>query len=323
LREDENIALLLEMGGKSIQIEFKNYIDSLDDQKIIMVKSGILKLYEKLYPWGGLTGVRPTKLVRKLLALGFDYSKIEYLLKELYLVSEEKTALLINVVKKELEYLNREHINMYIGIPYCPTKCRYCSFASYELKGKMGEYYHRFVDSLVEEIELTGKSLQENGYKLESIYIGGGTPSILEEGDLERVLSAVNEHVDFSDIKEFTLEAGRVDTLSDEKLKIMKKYGVDRISLNPQTFKEDTLKELNRKFDREKFDYMFERAKKLRLYNKHGPYHRTSRGDHRGYIENPGAGRRVRHGEPNGTCPCPKKSFRPLQGRHRKGGAGL
>ncbi len=263
LKEDESIELLLEMEGKSVKVEFENHIDRLDDQKIVMTKSGILKLYEKYYPWGALTGVRPTKLVRKLLASGFDYFEIGYILEKLYLVSSEKRELLISVVRKEMEYLNRDYINMYIGIPYCPTKCRYCSFASYELKGKMGEYYDRFVDALIEEIKITGRTLRENGYRLESLYIGGGTPSILSESDLERVLFAVGEHVDLSSVKEFTLEAGRVDTLSDDKLEIMKKYCVDRISLNPQTFNEDTLQSLNRKFDRKKFDYMFQKSKEL------------------------------------------------------------
>ena len=263
LREDDMLELLLEMDGRSVSVSCENHLDRLDDQKVAMTKSCILKLYEKTYPWGGLTGVRPTKLVRKLLALDFDYDKIMELLENLYMVSSEKTLLLIGVVKKEMEYLNRDYMNLYIGIPYCPTKCRYCSFASYELKGKLGGYYGQFVDTLIDEIKITGASLKESGHKLESVYIGGGTPSILTESDLERVLFAVREYVDLEDIKEFTLEAGRVDTLNDEKLEIMKKYGVDRISLNPQTFNEETLRNLNRKFDREKFDYMFEKAKKI------------------------------------------------------------
>ena len=223
----------------------------------------MLKFFGKRYSWGGLMGVRPTKVVRRLLALNYSYDEIRKIMQEFLLVSEEKTELLIEVVKKELEFLDREHINLYIGIPFCPTKCKYCSFASYEIGGGVGRYYKDFVKTLLKEIEITGEFLREENFKISSIYIGGGTPSTLTEKDLEDVLLAINTHIDMSDVREFTFEAGREDTLTDKKLELAKKYGVDRISLNPQTFKVETLKKVNRNFNRENFEKYHKKAKEL------------------------------------------------------------
>ena len=261
--EGENISLLIETNGVKKEFTYKNHIDRIDDQKIVMAKTSLLEIYGKDYAWGSLKGVRPTKLVRRLLALNYDYPEIKAILEGLFKVSEKKSSLIIEVVKKEMEYLNRDYINMYIGIPFCPTKCRYCSFASYEINSGVGRHYNAFVDTLIEEIKLTGEHLKENGYKLGSVYIGGGTPSILTETDLERVLASVKNNVDLSSVKEFTFEAGRVDTLTKKKLEIMKSYGVDRISLNPQTFNEETLKNLNRTFSRDKFDEMYSLSKNM------------------------------------------------------------
>lgn len=264
-RCDELLVLELEAIGKKITFSYKNKLEKLEDQRVVMSKVGLLKLMDKNYPWGGLIGVRPTKLVRKFLNLSYTYEEIEELLCKLYLVTPKKIKLLIDVVKKEMKFLNRDHINMYIGIPYCPTKCKYCSFASYEMKGKIGKYYDEFVETLLEEITLTGEFLKKTSNKIESLYIGGGTPSILTEVDMERVLKAVKENINLNYLKEFTLEAGRVDTLTFKKLDIMKSYGVERISLNPQTFNLKTLEKLNRPLDRDKFDEMFTYAKKIGL----------------------------------------------------------
>lgn len=263
IEEGENITLLIETEGVEKKFTYKNHIDKLDDQKIVMTKTALLDIYGKNYPWGGLKGVRPTKLVRRMLALEYNYEEIKNILEGLFKVTGEKSDLITQVVKKEMEYLDREYINMYIGIPFCPTKCRYCSFASYEINSGVGRHYGAFVDTLLEEIRLTGEHLRENGYKIGSLYIGGGTPSILTETDMERVLKSVRDNVDFSHIREFTFEAGRVDTLTRKKLELMKEFGVDRVSLNPQTFNEETLKNLNRTFSREKFDEMYRISREL------------------------------------------------------------
>jgi len=264
LSNGEVMSLKVISDGREAVFNYPNHTDRIDDQKIIMIKMALLEMYGKDYPWGGLIGVRPTKLVRRMLTLQYSYDEIKTVLQGLYKVSQVKADLLVEVVKKEMKFLNRDHINMYIGIPFCPTKCRYCSFASYEIEGPVGRNFYRgVVETLLEEIKLTGEFLADNPQKIESLYFGGGTPSVLTEEDMVRVLEAVRKHIDLTHIKEFTFEAGRVDTLNRKKLEIMKEYGVDRISLNPQTFNEDILKELNRSFDREKFDEMYAISREL------------------------------------------------------------
>ncbi|PID66662.1 MAG: coproporphyrinogen dehydrogenase HemZ, partial [Fusobacteriales bacterium] len=235
----------------------------MEDQVLTMCKIILLKLFDKNYPWGSLMGVRPTKVFRRLLIHNCTYEETKEILKDFYLVSDEKISLMETVVRKELELMDKNYINMYIGIPFCPTKCKYCSFASYEINGGVGKYYKTFVEALLKEIEIIGEFLKDYPKKISSIYFGGGTPSTLTEEDLEKVLKYLREKIDFTYIKEFTFEAGREDSLNIQKLEILKKYGVDRISLNPQSFNIETLKRVNRKFNKENFDLIFKRAKEL------------------------------------------------------------
>ena len=257
------ISLELSCGNRKKIFTLKNYTDRMVDQKTVMVKAGLLLLFDKVYPWGALVGVRPTKLIRRYLIMGYTYDEIDEILEKLYFVFPEKRKLLIEVVKKENEYLNPRGVNMYVGIPYCPTRCKYCSFASYEINSKLGNYYDDFVKTLIEEIKLTGEMLKDKDVKIESLYFGGGTPSILKEKDLKNILEELYKNIDLSHLKEFTFEAGREDTLTKEKLEILKEMKVDRVSLNPQTFNEKVLKELNRNFDKKHFDEMFREIKRF------------------------------------------------------------
>ena len=257
------ISLELSCGNRKKIFTLKNYTSRMVDQKTVMVKAGLLLLFDKVYPWGALVGVRPTKLIRRYLIMGYTYDEIDEILEKLYFVFPEKRKLLIEVVKKENEYLNPKGVNMYVGIPYCPTRCKYCSFASYEINSKLGNYYDDFVKTLIEEIKLTGEMLKDKDVKIESLYFGGGTPSILKEKDLKNILEELYKNIDLSHLKEFTFEAGREDTLTKEKLEILKEMKVDRVSLNPQTFNEKVLRELNRNFDKKHFDEMFREIKRL------------------------------------------------------------
>ena len=258
----ESIGLKLSCDGVSVDFTVVKRV-YFKDQKIVMAKSAILKLFNKYYKWGSLIGVRPTKLVRKFLKQGVDYLEIEKLLGEVYLVSDEKRKLLINVVKKEMEHLNRNSVNVYIGVPYCPTKCKYCSFASYVKQGAYKKGYSEFVECLNREIRESGEFLKERNISVESIYIGGGTPTSLEKEELREVLVNITRFFDMEKIKEFTVEAGRIDTINEEKLRIMKEFGVDRISINPQTFNEKTLKEVNRYYSEDEFLEVYRVAKEL------------------------------------------------------------
>ena len=265
LKENDLIKIKVKSEKLNQSIEF-SYIDlgnKIEDQILTMCKISLLKLLDKKYDWGSLMGVRPTKVLRRLLINGCDYEEARKILKDFYLVTDEKINLMETVVKKELELLDKEHINLYIGIPFCPTKCKYCSFASYEINGGVGRFYNDFVEALLKEIQIVGDFLKTYSKKVSSIYFGGGTPSTLTEEDLERVLKKLLENIDMPDVKEFTFEAGREDSLNAKKLEIMKKYSVDRISLNPQSFNLDTLKRVNRRFNREHFDLIFKEAKKL------------------------------------------------------------
>jgi oxygen-independent coproporphyrinogen-3 oxidase len=255
---------IVKINTKDTVKEFRyRKVEKLYDQVLLMVKNLLLQINKKNYKWGTLIGVRPSKLYRKFLEDGISHEEIKVIFKEIYLVSEEKIELLKKIVEKELKYLNDDKINIYVGIPFCPTKCKYCSFASYELKGLHGKSYSKFVDTLLEEVKFSGSFLKSNNYEIESFYIGGGTPTTLKENDLEEILKEIKENFDLSKMKEFTVEAGRIDTITYEKLEIMKKYGVQRISINPQTFNEKTLKRVNRYFDKNQFDDIYRKAKEM------------------------------------------------------------
>ena len=212
-----------------------------------MMYDMLKKLTGRELPWGTLTGVRPTKIVYTLLEEGKNDREIkDYLKKECY-VSEKKGDLAIKVASNEKRLLEKIDYNngysLYAGIPFCPTTCLYCSFTSYPLavwKDRVDTY----VDAMLKELEFTSRLMKDK--KLDTFYMGGGTPTTLEPEQLDRVLSFFEEHFDTTGLKEYTIEAGRPDSITRDKLLIMKKHGVDRISINPQTMNDDTLKLIGR-----------------------------------------------------------------------------
>lgn len=253
----------IQIAGKEVEFCYPDLGKAVDDQKQTMVKLALLKAYQKDYVWGGLMGVRPSKIVRRFLKEGFSYKEVLEHLEHFYLVKKEKAKILVDIVKKEETFLHRGASNLYVGIPFCPTKCSYCSFASYEISGGVGRYYKEFVNTLEREIRFTGEQLRKQPQQIESVYFGGGTPSTLTEEDLERILKVFREEIDFSFVREFTFEAGREDSITLKKLEILKKYGVDRVSLNPQSFQEKTLARVHRKFNRRHFEEVYEDCKRL------------------------------------------------------------
>lgn len=195
-------------------------------------------------PWGTLTGSKPSKLLKNK-----SLSEI----KNIYKLSDEKLELLEKVAENQDRLdISPDDFNLYINIPFCPTRCDYCSYPTL-----IGAHHDKgdYVDYLIEEIE--GVNLPE---KLDAIYIGGGTPSYLTGPQIEKILVAINKKFTY---KEFTFEAGREDTLDFEKLKILKDGGVSRISLNPQTFNGEVLKKLNRDIDMNHFLDIYKAAKDL------------------------------------------------------------
>lgn len=254
LEENSKISVEVEVEGLKKKYTYNKY-RNIEDQHIIIIKSSLLKLSNSISPWGGLIGVRPTKVLKRLENLGYEINDIKILLDELYLLSKDKTKLLIDIYMKSKKMLNRNATSLYIGIPFCPTKCIYCSFASFEIRSPVGERYYRgFVETLLKEIELVGSIIRKNRLNIESIYIGGGTPSTLDERSLEEILKKIDQYIEKENIKEYTFEAGREDTITYKKLELLKEYGVNRVSLNPQTFNSKTLATINRKFNLENFD---------------------------------------------------------------------
>ena len=212
-----------------------------------MMYDMLKKLTGRELPWGTLTGVRPTKIVYTLLEEGKNDREIKDYLKKEYYVSEKKGDLAIKVASNEKKLLEKIDYNngysLYAGIPFCPTTCLYCSFTSYPLavwKDRVDTY----VDAMLKELEFTSRLMKDK--KLDTFYMGGGTPTTLELEQLDRVLSFFEEHFDTTGLKEYTIEAGRPDSITRDKLLIMKKHGVDRISINPQTMNDDTLKLIGR-----------------------------------------------------------------------------
>jgi len=260
----ENIKILIDLDNKIEIILYENILDKLDDLKVIMIKIGLLKLFGKTYSWGSLTGMRPIKLIRKM-RNKMEYNEIYRHLIDLFMLEQDKANLLLAVAKNSEIEISNNQINIYIGIPFCPTKCTYCSFASYTISGKYIDIYRKFIDLLIEEIIVMGDFIKKNNLIVDSIYIGGGTPTILNEIDLDKILLTINNNIDRKNLREYTVEAGRIDTLTEKKLDIIKKYNIDRISLNPQTFNLNTLKLVNREWDQDKFNKLYNYSKKLGL----------------------------------------------------------
>ena len=199
-------------------------------------------------PWGNLTGIRPTKIAFGLLEEGKSPEFIENYLREKYFVSQEKALLGIDVAQRERELLSQIHYqdgySLYVGIPFCPTTCLYCSFTSFPIAAYRKKV-DAYLDCLLKEMEYVSKAYHDK--VLDTIYVGGGTPTTLEPEQLEKLLGGLHHYFDFSQVKEFTVEAGRADSITRDKLKTLKKHGVTRISVNPQTMKQETLDLIGRK----------------------------------------------------------------------------
>ncbi|MBQ7295668.1 MAG: coproporphyrinogen dehydrogenase HemZ [Clostridia bacterium] len=198
-------------------------------------------------PWGILTGVRPAKLMTKLREKQGEEKAVDYFINELK-VSEDKTALALMVSKNEtpiIEGSKPDSFSLYVSVPFCPTRCSYCSFISHSNESAK-KLIPAYVEKLCEEIKITGEIAREQNLTLESVYIGGGTPTVLTAEQLKRVTDEIADNFDLSGICEYTIEAGRPDSITEEKFLVMKNSACTRISINPQTFSDSVLKEIGR-----------------------------------------------------------------------------
>lgn len=222
----------------------------------------------KVLPWGNLTGIRPAKIPGMLMEEGISEEEIRTEMKNTYFISDDKLNLAMDVSEMERKVLSKvnykEGYSLYVGIPFCPTTCLYCSFTSYPLiryKDKVDAY----IDAVIKEINFLGNQLKKR--ELNSVYIGGGTPTTLEPEQLKRLITALKESFDFETVKEFTVEAGRPDSITKEKLMVLKEQGVSRISINPQTMNQKTLDLIGRKHTIEQVKETFALARACGMDN--------------------------------------------------------
>ena len=199
--------------------------------------------------WGVLTGIRPVKFVHKFHAQGKSNDEIRSILSQKYLVTTPKIELMLNTAAHEAKVLalsQPSSFSLYISIPFCPTRCNYCSFVSHAIE-KTKKLVPEYVELLIKEISYTARAVKALGLQLETVYFGGGTPTTLSEEQLNRVMLAVEENFDTSHLREYTVEAGRPDTITKEKLEVIKRMGATRISINPQTMNDSVLEEIGRR----------------------------------------------------------------------------
>jgi len=218
--------------------------------------------------WGIVTGVRPVKLLRRLIAQMGEAAALIYF-REKLLVGEDK----ISLAKKTQEIENtiislskNDSCSVYISIPFCPTRCHYCSFVSHTI-ARAGKLLPEYLQVLYKELQLTGEIIRDLGLRLETLYIGGGTPTILSAEDLRCLSAVIEKCFDLNAVREYTVEAGRPDTICKEKLTIIKQSGAERISINPQTLQPDVLRAIGRQHDIGSFFSAFAMAREIGFDN--------------------------------------------------------
>ncbi len=217
---------------------------------------------DKSLPWGYMTGVRPSKNAMILMESGMNEEQVRETFMKKHFVSQEKTDLALCVAKKEQNILKemdyRNGYSIYIGIPFCPTTCLYCSFTSYSLAAYQNKV-DTYLDALEKEMEYVSEAMK--GKRLDTIYFGGGTPTTLSPEQLDRILTKLEQLFDVAHARELTVEAGRPDSITREKLRVLKAHHVDRISINPQTMNQKTLDLIGRRHTVEQIEEAFYMAR--------------------------------------------------------------
>ena len=194
--------------------------------------------------WGALAGVRPTKITTKHMLEGGTPQSADKLMKDVYYVTPDRRKLAVDCSVSTVQaasLLEPTDVSLYVGIPFCPTRCSYCSFVSRTI-GKKTEMMESYLEALMKEMEITGRLLKESGRHIRSVYIGGGTPTTLTSGQMAKLLDAIHDSFDLSRCLEFTVEGGRPDTLNAKKLRTIFEHGADRMSINPQTMEDHVLR---------------------------------------------------------------------------------
>ena len=279
--ETDDITVVTSMSGEyvvgvSVNIngttgEKKKTVADYDDcerEMAILLFSLLSEITGYVPKWGILTGVRPSKLMNSLIKDYGDNGAKAYFTDKL-LVCKNKTELAYSVAKAEEKIMSlsdEKSFSLYVSIPFCPTRCNYCSFVSHSI-AQAKKLLPDYVENLCKEIKQTAEIANSLGLRLESIYWGGGTPTTLSAEMLERICAEINNDFDLSHIREYTIEAGRADTVTAEKLRVIKAAGVGRISINPQTFNDDVLKAIGRRHTVDDVVRVFNEARELGFDN--------------------------------------------------------
>ena len=222
----------------------------------------------KQLPWGDLTGIRPTKIPMKLLEEGWKNTEIAEYMRSTYFTSPQKTALAITIANREraiLEPVNYEKgYSLYVGIPFCPSICLYCSFGSHVLS-RWAHMVEPYLEALFRELRFISEQMKD--YTLDTVYIGGGTPTTLTPDQMRRLLTVLAEEFPLKQVQEFTVEAGRPDTITREILEVLREFPVSRISINPQTMNQETLDLIGRRHTVEETIEVFHMAREMGFDN--------------------------------------------------------
>ncbi len=257
----------IEINSAQISVQSENRKNTKNELKRTLYRM-LAEYTGRQLPWGNLSGIRPIKIPLALLDAGQSEAEVAAYMRDTYDTSDEKIRLSIEIAKREQALLRRldyqNGYSLYIGIPFCPSTCLYCSFTSYPW-GVWKERMDDYLDALEKEIAFTARKFANK--KLNTIYIGGGTPTTLSAAQLDRLISKLEDSLDFTYLEEFTVEAGRPDSITEEKLAVLKKHNIGRISINPQTMKMETLKIIGRHHTVAQTVESFELARKLGFEN--------------------------------------------------------
>ncbi len=248
--ENDIVYADLSINGKKLSLSAKTNNEDAELNLAKLIYKGLSEITGYIPPWGVLTGVRPSKLMLRMIEAEGEEGAVKYFT-DCLLVDSKKAELALTVAKAENEIVNSsspESFSLYVSIPFCPSRCSYCSFVSHSIANSSAKkLVPEYLEKLCEEIAYTGKIVKANGLKLESIYFGGGTPGVLEAPQFDKLACAIEKNFDINALKEYTVEIGRPDTVTAEKLAMLKRHNVGRISINPQTFNQETLDLIGRK----------------------------------------------------------------------------
>jgi oxygen-independent coproporphyrinogen-3 oxidase len=276
------LATLTDSGGAEHRALFEKafWADSDEKEKLKQIKLGVstalLTVLQEwtgiIQKWGILTGVRPTKLLHRKNIENIPMQTAHQQLKEEYLISDEKIELMKQIVDRQLAvvpdlYDLKNEVSIYIGIPFCPTKCAYCTFPAYAINGRQGSVAS-FLGGLHYEMQNIGQWLKESGIKITTVYFGGGTPTSITAEEMDLLYEEMYQSFpDVDNIREITVEAGRPDTITEEKINVLKKWNIDRISINPQSYIQETLKAIGRHHTVEETVNKYKLAKQMGMNN--------------------------------------------------------